>query len=205
MGPRGRLAFLVALGAGLLGVIAVLALARAPRKEDAAPTATGFVGSLRPPGMPRPDFALRDERGRRVHLASLRGEPVVVAFVYATCRDTCPVTAQQVRGALDRVGDHGARALFVSVDPPGDSPRTARKFLSDQRVLGRIPFLLGSRRALTPVWRAFAVQPQEKGSEHAVSVVLLDGAGRQRIGFHASDATVGAISHDLRVLARRAA
>jgi protein SCO1 len=206
MGSRGRLAFLVALGAGLLATVTVLALARAPRDAPAPPTATGFSGSVRPATMPKPDFALRDERGRSVRLSSLRGRPVAIAFLYATCEDTCPVTAQQVRGALDRVGGkERARALFVSVDPPGDTPRTARSFLSEQRVLGRIPFLLGSQRALTPVWRAFAVQPQEKGREHAVSVVLLDAAGRQRVGFHASDATVGAIAHDLRVLLRRSA
>src|SRR3954451_4884864 len=163
MGARGRLAFLVALGAGLLGVIAVSALAKAPRDDVVTPTAKGFAGSVRPPGVRKPDFTLQDERGRRVRLSSLRGEPVVIAFVYATCQDTCPVTAQQVRGALDLVGDRKARALFVSVDPRSDDSRTAGKFLHDQRVQGRIPYLLWSKDELTPVWRAFGVQPQQRG------------------------------------------
>src|SRR3954451_25070385 len=133
MPMRGRLAFLVALGCAAVAVLAVLASGRSrvQRPGYERPTATGFVGSLRPARMGARDFALRDERGRQVRLASLRGRAVALAFVYATCRDTCPVTAQQVRGALDQVGRRRAAALFVSVDPPRDTPSTAARFLTD--------------------------------------------------------------------------
>lgn len=203
MGSRGRLAFLVALAGGAMAVVAVLALARGPGARSAIerPTATGWVGSVRPAGLGVRPFALRDERGRRVTLASRRGRAVALAFVYANCEDTCPVTAQQVRNAVDRVGGRRAAALFVSVDPRNDTPRAASRFLSEQRVVGRIPFLLGTRAELEPVWRDYAVAPQERGREHAVSVVLLDRTGRQRVGFHASDLTTEGVEHDLRRLA----
>ena len=64
-----------------------------------------------------------------------------------------------------------------------------------------MPYLRGTRAQLTPVWRAFGVKPQSKESEHAVSVVLIDRRGRQRIGFNASDLTADGLTHDMGVLA----
>ena len=48
-----------------------------------------------------PDFTLHDQDGKTVTAASLRGQPVVFAFVYSTCRDTCPAQVQTISGALD--------------------------------------------------------------------------------------------------------
>src|SRR5437763_16084744 len=66
----------------------------------AAPAAR-YAGAALPAGVRAPDFALRDQDGRLVTSRSLRGRPVVVTFLYSHCHDTCPVTAQQVKGALD--------------------------------------------------------------------------------------------------------
>ena len=68
-----------------------------------------------------PDFTLTDQDGNTVTSASLRGEPVVFAFVYSTCRDTCPAQVQTIRGALDDVGDD-VRVIGISVDPANDTP-----------------------------------------------------------------------------------
>ena len=38
-------------------------------------------------------------------MRSLRGRPVIVTFLYTTCEDTCPTQAQQVKGALDELGE----------------------------------------------------------------------------------------------------
>ena len=53
-------------------------------------------------------------------MRSLRGKPVVVAFLYSTCRDTCPLQAQQIKGALNELGSD-VPALAVSVDPANDT------------------------------------------------------------------------------------
>ena len=115
-------------------------------------------------------------------MRSLRGKPVVVTFLYTHCEDTCPVQAQTVRGALDQLG-HDVPAIAVAVDPPRDTEASARAFLSEQRALGRIDFLLGTRAELKPVWDGFHIAPQKAKSEHQARFTLVDARGYQRVGF----------------------
>jgi protein SCO1/2 len=163
------------------------------------PAQAGWHGSLRPPGARMPDFALTNQDGERVTAASLRGRPVVFAFVYSTCKDTCPAQVQSIRGALDDLG-HDVRVVGVSVDPANDTRDRARTFLIDQSMTGRMDFLLGSRAQLEPVWKAFGIAPQTKGREHSSYTVIVDGQGRQRIGFPASQLTSGDLAADLAAL-----
>jgi protein SCO1 len=167
----------------------------AQRGED-APAATGWEGSLRPPGTRLPEFSLRTQDGETVTASALRGEPVVVTFIYSTCEDTCPGQVQSIRGALDDLG-RDVPVVGVSVDPDNDTPERARRFLLEQSMTGRMEFLLGTREQLEPVWEAFGIAPQREGRDHSAYTVLVDGEGRQRIGFPASRLTPRALAHDL--------
>lgn len=195
----------------MFGLAAVLSLLLAARGEESyeAPAAvvqgpaSPFEGSLMPAGVRAPDFTLRDERGRIIRMRDLRGEPVVVTFLYATCEESCPGEAQLVRGALDDLG-HKVPALSVSVDPDRDSAAAARLFNARQKVTGRLRWALGTRRELRPVWRGFAIQPQLRNAEHQVRITLVDAKGFQRVGWPAGQATPELIAHDLRVLDREA-
>jgi protein SCO1/2 len=171
--------------------------------DDKPRAATRFEGSIRPPGIAPSDFTLRDQDGRTATLREYRGRPVVVTFLYTTCEDTCPLTAQQIRGALDELG-HDVPVLVFAVDPPRDTPRRARAFLAEQRLTGRMRFLLGTRSQLAPQWKAYGIQPQSEELEHSAYVVVLDHTGRQRIGFPAGEVTPEALANDLRLLERAA-
>ena len=103
---------------------------------------------------------------------------------------------QSIRGALDDLG-HDVPVLGVSVDPANDTKRSAKRFLNEQKMTGRMEFLLGSRAQLAPVWRAFGIAPQTAELEHSAYVVIVDGAGRQRIGFPHDQLTPEALAHDL--------
>ena len=159
-----------------------------------------FKGSLMPPGVRAPDFELRDERGRTVRMddAIDRG-PAVVTFLYTTCVEECPLLAQQIRGALDDLG-HDVPAIAISVDPEGDTPAKARRFLRRQKVDGRMRFALGSRAELEKVWKGFAIQPQERDVEHQARIVLVDRKGLQRVGYPGGQGTPEQIAADLRLL-----
>ena len=63
-----------------------------------------------PPGVRAPQFALLDQDGKPVTMAQYLGKPVIVTYLYSHCTDTCPITAQMVRGALDDLG-HDVPAL----------------------------------------------------------------------------------------------
>jgi protein SCO1/2 len=160
-----------------------------------------FEGAQLPPGVRAPSFALRDENGRTVRMSDLRGKPVIVTYLYTHCTDTCPITAQIVRGALDDLG-HDVPALAISVDPFRDTPASARAFVRRQRVKGRIRFLLGKRRELLPVWRGFAIQPQLPESEHQAIITIVDGRGVQRVATPVDKVSPETLAHDVRILER---
>lgn len=196
---RLRLALAVLVGLLLAGAVGLLAAAGDDEGRAAATDDDAFAGALRPQGIPPQDFALRDQDGRRTSLRALRGQVVVLTFLYTTCEDSCPITAQQIRGALDDL-DEPPPALAVSVDPAQDTPARARRFLLDQRLTGRMDFALGPRSRLAPVWRAYGIRPQAPELEHSGYVVLLDRRGRQRIGFPADKVTPEGVAHDVRML-----
>jgi protein SCO1/2 len=200
---RLRLA-LITLLACAAAAAAAIALAGAARNEGSAAVVdggavNGFDGALRPPGIPPQDFALRDQDGTVTRLADDRGKVVVLTFMYSTCQDTCPITAQQIRGALDQLG-HDVPALAISVDPANDTPQRAQSFLLRQKLTGRMRFLLGSRAQLRPIWRSYGIRPQGNGFEHSAYVLLIDRRGRQRIGFPVDQLTPEGLAHDIRKL-----
>jgi protein SCO1/2 len=158
-----------------------------------------FRGARIPAGVRAPDFELRDQDGEAVTMRSLRGQPVVVTFLYSTCRDTCPATAQQIRGALDQLG-HDVPAVAISVDPGADTEQSARRFLAEQNMTGRMTFALGRRNQLAPLWQAYGTTPQSVQQEHMSRAVLVDADGYQRVGYPMQETSPDMIAHDLRAL-----
>jgi protein SCO1/2 len=188
--------FLVAVFA--LGAIVLVASRRDANGGEPAATA-GFQGALMPEGVKAPDFSLTNQDGEPISMRELRGNPVVVTFLYTTCEDTCPIQAQTVRGALDQLG-HDVPAIAIAVDPPRDTPERAKAFLSEQRALGRIDFVLGKRAELKPLWKGFFIRPQTVTEEHQARFTLVDAEGFQRVGYPGSEATPERLAHDLRLL-----
>lgn len=203
MNPRLALALALA-SAFALGAVVLVAAARDGGGGAEAPAAQQrFEGSIMPEGVRAPDFRLRDQDGDPISMRQLRGSPVIVTFLYTTCEETCPLQAHTVRGALDELG-HEVPAIAISVDPPRDTPASARAFLAEHHATGRLDFALGTREELRPVWRGFAIQPQTVTREHQSRFTLVDARGYQRIGFPAAYATPEALAHDIRMLEREA-
>lgn len=196
--------FATALVALAVVVVAALGISRSdtssaePTGQVQAPT-SAFEGAQLPPGVRAPDFALRDERGRRVTMKEYRGKPVVVTFLYSHCHDTCPIQAQQIKGALDDLG-RDLPALAISVDPPGDTPKSVDRFNAEQGVTGRIRWVLGRESQLRPLWEGFHTTSQTPQTEHQARLVLVDKRGFQRIGYPSSQVTPERLAHDLRLL-----
>ena len=199
MNRRLRLTLMAIATIVLLGVLAFVALSDpTPSNDQVAIQSGSFAGAVRPETPPA-SFTLRNEEGRPVDIAGFRGQPVVVTFLYTTCENECPTIAQQIRGALDRLGED-VPVVAVSVDPEGDTPASAKRFLARQKLSGRMSFLLGTEAQLQPVWRAFGIAPQTEGREHSASVVLLSTDGRQAVGFPISELTPEGVADDLRRL-----
>jgi protein SCO1/2 len=208
MNPRIAVA-LVVLAAFALGAV-VLATA-GDDNDDPSAGRLEFEGARLPDGVRVPDFALRNQDGEVVRTSDLDG-PAIVTFLYTHCDESCPPQAQQIKGALVEL-DEPVPALAIALEPERDTPESAREFLSEQGMSGRMDFVLGSRGALEKVWCGFAILPQGDeplhcggrvvrpgpGGEHQARILLVDG-GYQRVGYPLEQATPERIAHDVRVL-----
>lgn len=87
------------------------------------------------PGDLVPDFALRNQDGRGIHLRQFRGKALLVTFIYTRCPlpDFCPRMTRNF-AALERqlAGDPALLAktqlLCVSFDPETDTPARLRAY-----------------------------------------------------------------------------
>jgi protein SCO1/2 len=223
MRRRSRILLLVSLTAVVL-VFALVVLLDRPAThssgESAATAAakavaqnaqasTGFDGALLPKGVSTPDFTLTDQSGRRVSLGQYRGRVAILTFLSTTCRPTCPLIAQQIRGALDELSTDPPHSpspvpvLIVSADPSADTPAAVHRFLGEAALESRVEYLTGSPSELRAVWRAYGIVPSGLGdaeSPHAAAVLLIDRAGRKRDLFQVEQLTPEGLVHDIRKL-----
>ena len=176
-----------------------------PASEAGAPSSQGgFDGAALPGSHPAPGFSLTDQYGRPLSLASLRGQPVLLAFLYSRCGAPCVLIAQQIRGALDELGRHPVPVVIVSADPAGDTPAAVRRFLAAVSLSGRVYYLTGSEARLRAIWSAYDVRPAAAGratfAKYA-TVRLLDSRGREKVLYGSEQLTPEALAHDATKLA----
>jgi protein SCO1/2 len=197
---------LFATTCALFAVIGVFAISRISAQSDAPAVIhsakSPFRGGQMPSGVRAPQFSLTDEYGKPVSMAQYRGRPVVVSYLYTHCKETCPIQAQMIRGALDDLG-HDIPALAVSVDPFADTPASARAFNRKFKMTGRMRWVLGTRRQLQPLYRGFAIQPQLRDSEHQAYITLVDAKGFQRVAVPVNQTSPEDLAHDMRVLEKQ--
>jgi protein SCO1/2 len=196
---RRLLVTLVLLGLlSAAGIAIGIAGSRRAGTSTAEPT-DQFEGAVLPPGVRAPDFTLRDENGRPITMREFRGRPLVVTFLYSHCKNTCPVEAQQIKGALDDLSQP-VPALAVSVDPANDTPASVRAFNAEQNVTGRLRWALGPPDVMRRLWKRFAVTGQSHVAEHMSLILLVDRRGFERVGFEPQQTTPERLAHDLNVL-----
>lgn len=106
-----------------------------------------------------PPLTLSDSTGHAFDLRELRGTPVLVTFVYASCPDVCPAIMQRLKQVRAASGENGRdlRVVAVSVDPEGDTPQIVSDFLTRQDLGGFVRYLIGDRQTLERVWADWAV------------------------------------------------
>jgi protein SCO1/2 len=167
-----------------------------------APKQTYAGAEVSPPRVAQP-IALHDAWGRPVTLRSQRGRYVLVTFLYVHCPDVCPLIAQNLNAALERLGPsrRRVRVLAVSVDPKGDTPAAVKHYIAQRRLLPQFRYLLGTRAQLKPIWDAWHVLAVASPTvvDHVAYTALVDPAGKERV-LYDSKVKASQVLHDLRLL-----
>jgi protein SCO1/2 len=156
-----------------------------------------------------PQFALTTETGERLSLADLRDKVLAVTFIYATCKDSCPVLTAKMIALQRRLGaDFGARVRFVAitVDPETDTPEVlrgyAKSFGADRKGWS---FLTGTPEEIRGVVRdfgAFARKSPGGGVDHLYLTSLIDRGGAMRVQYLGYRFDADEMLRDLRALLR---
>jgi cytochrome oxidase Cu insertion factor (SCO1/SenC/PrrC family) len=132
----------------------------------------------------------------------------VLTFIHSKCQDACPLTVEDIKGALNLLPPpgHGVAAVAITAQPAQDTRASRRAFLAEHEMGGRLAYLNGSERSLTRIWSAYHVLPVLPGKpDHTAFTLLIDKRGLERVGFPAEQMTPEALAHDIGVLERERA
>lgn len=81
---------------------------------------------------PAPDFSLQDADGRQVRFSDFRGRVVILNFIYASCKEACPLHSNVIASIQSMVNSGPLRdaVQFISIttDPERDTPEVLRAY-----------------------------------------------------------------------------
>ena len=136
-----------------------------------------------------PDFTLLDTNGQPVSLSEMRGNVVLLSFIYTSCPSACPLLTARMSALRTRLKPDGTAArqvrfLSITVDPVRDSAaaleRYARRFKTDP---SRWNFLREEGQKLQRMLAAYdewtRLQPNGE-IDHPARLYLIDRRGRIR-------------------------
>ncbi len=131
-------------------------------------------------------LALRDQAGHLFTLVSLRGHPVIVSMIYASCQEACPMTVEAIKRIRLEVKARTGRAVpsvvLVSFDPAHDTVRALAIMASMHHVEAPTWRLVrpeqGDVRAFAATLGvSYRIRPNGDFS-HNIEIALLDAYGR---------------------------
>jgi protein SCO1/2 len=159
--------------------------------------------------IPIGDFTLVDQGARSFNFKSLRGRVVIVAFVYTSCPDLCPLLTAAMRQVQDGVKGDERRQIYlmtITTDPEIDTPEVMAAYAKRYGVdLANWTFLSGSETALEKVWQKFGVGVKRKARglvDHTPLTAVIDRTGTMRIAYVGAAPSAGSILQDVRKLFR---
>jgi protein SCO1 len=182
--PRpARIAVTLCVAVGIL--LAAAAHAQAQNPAPGLDPDEALRASQAAVGNPIGDFTLLDREGRPVRLASYRGKPLLVTFIYTGCFQVCPASTRSLDDAVQalqaRLGTGRFNVVSIGFNQPADSPQAMKAFAAQHRV-GRPDwdFLSPPSAIVEPLTRDFGFRylATPAGFDHLLQVTMVDAQGR---------------------------
>ena len=193
--PAGTLSRSVAAAGGAALIIlgaAPMAVAQASPNADPI-LARSIAGPAVPLDYRAPGFALTDQYGRTVTLASLRGKVVLLSFFDPVCSAGCPPIGPEFRKAAALLGGSAHQVELVGIVlSPVYRPVAALRAFDRREGLGQVPgwmYLTGTLSQLHQVWHGYGITAQDltgAAALHTEEAYVIDAAGRVRQKFSTS-------------------
>jgi protein SCO1/2 len=147
---------------------------------------------------PVPAVTLRDQHGRSVVLSDLLdagGKPVMLNFIYTSCRAICPMLSALFAQVQKQLGDNAGRVhmVSISIDPEQDSPAVLAGYAARFGAGPQWEFLTGSLDDSIRTQQAFDAYRGDK-MNHAPLTLLRATPGSNWVrydGFASADTLTG--------------
>jgi protein SCO1/2 len=185
VGTRCRTRWLPTAAALVFGVVLGTVQARAGSEGATLEAGAALERSQRALGTAVGDHAFRAADGTPVRLASLRGRPVLVSFVYTACSQVCPTTtrflARTVAEADRTLGPGRFAVVTIGFNYPYDTPEAMRAFARQQGIDRRDWHFLSPEAGVVEAITGelgFSYAASAGGFDHLTQVTLLDANGR---------------------------
>lgn len=131
------------------------------------------------------DYRFTDQDGRPLDLASLRGRPLIVSFIYTSCAFVCPTLttnlARSVEMAREVLGPDSFTVLSLGFDTSVDTPEQMRHYAAE-RGISTSGWYFASGDAASVARFAqdlgFSYMPLAGGFDHLAQVTIIDAGGR---------------------------
>ncbi len=123
-----------------------------------------------------------DQNGTALHFYDdvIKGKIVVVSFIFAKCKDLCPLTTARLAEVRHRLGNSVGRDVYfvsITIDPENDTPAVLKAYAEPFDIGAGWQFLTGSPEVIKEIRNKLGELSRKK-SEHTAEVLL----GNDRTG-----------------------
>jgi protein SCO1/2 len=151
-----------------------------------------------------PAITLIDQHGHDVTLASLKGRPVLIDFIYTTCPGPCPLMTSRMAAVAKLLGPKlGHQVIFVSItiDPEHDRAPELEKYARERGAdeAGWL-FLTGTPTQIDRVLALYHLQRMRNPDgtvNHAAASFLLGPDGHQLRQYQPLEVKASAVVADI--------
>ena len=187
----------VVAGISLVVLTLISPSSRAASTRSSAASQPGLRWTLQ--STPAPALDLPDQNGSRTSIAGLRGHVVLLTFLDSRCTNLCPIEGSQLAQVQRRLPGAGRPVLVVVSVNPADTHASVARFVREAGWTSPWRWLLGSRKALAPVWHAYHIgvrlshgQAVQTGNTtirvagsvvHTIALYVIDATGHERYGY----------------------
>lgn len=118
---------------------------------------TAYTRSIRNYAIPDVTLTDFDERPVRLRELLAANDPVMINFVFTTCRTICPVTTKVLSDVPSKMGadSRSLRLISISIDPEVDTPLQLKAYAKSFQAGPRWKFLTGEPKDVKSVLLAF--------------------------------------------------
>ncbi len=184
-------------------IAAVLAVSGCKSGHDPGAYGPAILGDCLPP------LSFTNQHGNQISLASLKGKPVLVDFIYTTCPGAClMLTQKMVRIAVGWPSEKtGITLVSITIDPEHDGPSQLAAYARKQGAESHNwLFLTGPPATVENELAVFALRRERKpdGSvDHVTGIFLLGPDGREVHEYEGEIAKVSTVLADIKRIVNR--